>query len=140
MPIDRTSYTPLYRQVTDTIRDEILSGTPQPGEYLPVEADLCHRFGVGKATVRDALDRLRIEGLVKTERGVGTIVRDWGKVNVESVQPGSRVRFRLATTQERRRLDLPDDSFVAVLTTAAGDETVFPAYAVEFAFDRPDDD
>lgn len=134
MGIDRTNYTPLYRQVADTLRAEILAGDPAPGEYLPVEGALTGRFGVGKATVRDALGILRGEGLIKTERGIGTLVLDWGRRRVEKAQQGDRVRFRAATAEERRTLDLPADSYVAVLTTADGEVRVFPANAVEFLF------
>ncbi len=136
MGIDRTSYTPVFRQVADILRAGIVSGDVPPGEYLPVESDLCHRYGVGKSTVRDALDILRAEGLVETQRGIGTRVREWGRLRVESVQPGGRVRFRVATAEERRTLQLPDDSFVAVLTTSEGEERVFPAHEVEFVFDE----
>jgi DNA-binding GntR family transcriptional regulator len=44
------------------------------GERLPTEASLCERFAVSRHTVRDALRRLRDEGLVSSRQGAGTVV------------------------------------------------------------------
>lgn len=139
MGIDRTAYTPLFRQVADSLRNEITEGEIPRGEYLPVEAALCSKYGVGKSTVRDALDILRAEGLVETQRGIGTVVRNWGRLKVEHVPRGGKVRFRRPTSEERRTLQLPADSWVAVLTTADGEQQVFTATDVEFHFGDDED-
>lgn len=138
--IDRTAYMPLFRQVADALRTEITEGDIPRGEYLPVEAALCSKYGVGKATIRDALDILRAEGLVETQRGIGTLVRNWGRLRVENVSRGGKVRFRRPTSAERSTLQLPADAWVAVLTTADGEQQAFTATDVEFHFVDPDTD
>ena len=66
--------TPLNRKVVDTLRREIEGGQPAVGERLPTEEALCQRFGVSRHTVRDALRKLREEGLVSSRQGAGTTV------------------------------------------------------------------
>lgn len=46
----------------------------QVGEVLPNERELAARFGVARATVRQALDQLELEGRLQRRRGVGTTV------------------------------------------------------------------
>jgi GntR family transcriptional regulator len=64
----------LYRQVIDTLRDEIVSNVFEVGSKLPTEEMLAQRFNVSRHTIREALKALRNEGFVKSRQGSGTIV------------------------------------------------------------------
>ena len=59
------------------LRERIFSGELGPGMALPAERDLVSQSGLGRATVRESLRILEIEGLVETKRGRhgGTLVR-----------------------------------------------------------------
>jgi GntR family transcriptional repressor for pyruvate dehydrogenase complex len=61
-------------QVYGHVLQDILKGTFLPGSRLPSESDLCEQFGVSRPVVRDALARLRLDGLVEARRGSGTYV------------------------------------------------------------------
>ena len=65
----------LAQQVAQEIVSEIEAGT-MAGDagLLPSEAKLSLRFGVSRATVREALSRLDLAGLVVRRQGVGTYV------------------------------------------------------------------
>lgn len=63
-----------YRQVTDVLRREILSGGHDFGALLPNETDLAKQLGVARATINQALSNLRREGLVRPQRGIGTTI------------------------------------------------------------------
>lgn len=65
------------QSVTDQLRELILQGTFNPGERL-YELPLAERMGVSRTPVRDALNTLKIEGLLdyETQRGYG--VREFG--------------------------------------------------------------
>ncbi len=65
---------PLYIQVSRALKDEIVNGSYPVGSQLPTEEDLCARFSVSRYTVREALRRLREEGLVSSRQGAGTVV------------------------------------------------------------------
>jgi GntR family transcriptional regulator len=65
-----------YRQIADLIRDAIERGDYARGSVLPSEPELARRFEVSRPTVNRAVSILRSEGLVRVERGRGTIVRE----------------------------------------------------------------
>lgn len=65
---------PLYLQVASVLKEEILSGVYLVGTLLPTEDGLCERFSVSRYTVREALRRLREDGLVASRQGAGTVV------------------------------------------------------------------
>ncbi|GAA3292389.1 GntR family transcriptional regulator [Streptomyces cinereospinus] len=53
---------------------EALDSEFSVGEILPNERDLAARFGVARATLRQALEQLELEGRLQRRRGVGTTV------------------------------------------------------------------
>ncbi|MCF3961618.1 GntR family transcriptional regulator [Streptomyces fuscigenes] len=53
---------------------EALDSEFDVGEILPNERDLAARFGVARATLRQALEQLELEGRLQRRRGVGTTV------------------------------------------------------------------
>ncbi|MFF8831040.1 GntR family transcriptional regulator [Streptomyces sp. NPDC015131] len=59
---------PLYLKVAAALRDDLTQGRIAPGTRLPSERSLVHRFRVNRHTVRNALQLLRDERLVVTER------------------------------------------------------------------------
>ncbi|MEV6212675.1 GntR family transcriptional regulator [Kitasatospora sp. NPDC051914] len=78
MEIDPNSDRPVFKQIADHFRDLIDRGELAPGAALPSEAQLSRTFGVAGGTARRALEVLRSEGLVVTEHGRGTRVRERG--------------------------------------------------------------
>jgi GntR family transcriptional regulator len=72
--IDRSSPVPLYYQVKQYISAQIATGALRPGEQLPGEHELCKLHAVSRAVIRQALNELRYEGLIDTQRGKGTFV------------------------------------------------------------------
>lgn len=65
---------PLYIQVAQSLKEEIVSGAHPVGSLLPTEDDLCKRFSVSRYTIREALRLLRDDGLVSSRQGAGTVV------------------------------------------------------------------
>lgn len=65
---------PYYAQLAGILRERIADGEYAPGEFLPSEADLCDQYGISRTAVRQALDGLVAEGIVRKEKGRGTYV------------------------------------------------------------------
>jgi DNA-binding FadR family transcriptional regulator len=64
------------------LREEIVSGRLRPGEKLPTEQQISETYGVSRPTVREAIGRLKHDGLVITRQGAGAFVADPGAVSV----------------------------------------------------------
>lgn len=120
--IDHAAATPIYRQITDGLRQWLLSAPAVSGQALPGERLLATRLGVSRVTVRQALDQLRSEGLLVRRRGSGTFVQPRriehtlnalssfsDDMRARALTPGAQVlNFSLghATTQESMSLGL----------------------------------
>jgi GntR family transcriptional regulator len=72
--LDRRTRLPLYVQIADRIRDLIERERLGPGTALPSEAELRERLRVSRATIRQALQQLELDGRVERYQGRGTFV------------------------------------------------------------------
>src|SRR3954469_10706187 len=73
---DRTTFRPLqrYEQIAERLAADIRSGLYAPGERLPAERELARSLEVSRASVREALAALQLQGVVETRPGAGTFV------------------------------------------------------------------
>lgn len=72
-PIPRRNLT---REVVDSIAKLILNRDWRPGDMIPPEMELAKQFGVGRSTIREALQSLVIMGVIEIRRGEGSFVRE----------------------------------------------------------------
>ena len=72
-------------RVAEVLSQEISQGALAPGSRLPVEAELAARFGVSRPVIREALAKLKYEGLLDSRQGRGVTV----------VGPAGRRSYRL---------------------------------------------
>ncbi len=64
----------LAEAVVAGLKNRILTGALAPGSKLPSESELVEQFSVSRTVIREAVTRLRGEGLVETFRGRGSFV------------------------------------------------------------------
>ncbi len=67
------------------IRNLISTGVIQPGEKLPPERKLAEHLGVSRGQVREAINKLKIYGIVKVMPQSGTIVSGIGTIALEGL-------------------------------------------------------
>ncbi len=72
--LDHNSYISLHVQLHNQLRRLIVSGRWQAGERIPAEMQLARHLDISRTTVRIALQRLEVEGLIKRSAGRGTFV------------------------------------------------------------------
>jgi len=72
--VDGNGSDPLYRQIYDAVRDEILGGRVRPGQRLPSSRRLAETLSVSRSTTVLAFDMLLAEGYLEGRRGSGTFV------------------------------------------------------------------
>ncbi len=71
--LDRQSPLPLYAQVKRRMQAMIVSGDRPPDRFYS-DQELCAMFGVSRATVRQAIQELVVEGWLRRVQGQGTFV------------------------------------------------------------------
>ena len=64
----------LTDRIAGMLRDDIAKGRYKPGHQLPPGKDLAERFGVSITVIREALARLKSDGLVASHQGKGVFV------------------------------------------------------------------
>lgn len=107
--VSRSPAASVYRQTASAIRARIVAGEWPPGGYLPSEPYLAHEYGVGRDSLRRSLALLRSEGLIRTpEPGQRWTVAPVPELAELWLRPGTRVRFRQPTDDERIEMSLPD--------------------------------
>lgn len=74
MIVDRNSALPLWAQVLGDLRRRLARGEFR--SHFPGDEELTAQYGVSRHTVREAVRRLQIEGVVERGRGRGTFIRD----------------------------------------------------------------
>ena len=72
--LDKRSHMPLYAQLKDELADCIKHGTLSVGSQIQTEAELMKQYGIGRATVREAVALLVSEGYLVKRQGIGTFV------------------------------------------------------------------
>ncbi len=85
-------------QVFDQLRELIFRGEFKAGEKILTERELAEAFGVSRTSVRDAINKLVVMGLLDQKQGQGTFVRS----------PESREKSLLATMVESQDASITD--------------------------------
>ena len=72
--LDGGSSAPLYQQVLDLLKSDIEQGTYPVDSQIPTELELSKMYGVGRVTVRRAIEELVGEGYLTKRQGRGSFV------------------------------------------------------------------
>jgi GntR family transcriptional regulator, transcriptional repressor for pyruvate dehydrogenase complex len=140
--------TTLAHRVVAGLKDRILAGELAPGARLPSENELIETYGVSRTVVREAVTRLRAEGLVETFQGRGSFVLAVPEPSSFTVEASAirshhdvlaMVDFRLGIESEtaalaaRRRTDV-DAAAITEAMAAFTDAGREGAVEADFAF------
>lgn len=72
--LNHSSMIPIYEQLMDHVKNEIINGRIKENEALPSVRALSGELKISALTVKKAYDRLEEEGFVVTVHGKGTFV------------------------------------------------------------------
>ncbi len=67
------------QQIAEHLVGEIRDNRLKPGEKLASETELCKIYHVSRTAIREAIARLKHEGLLESKRGIGITVAPWDK-------------------------------------------------------------
>jgi GntR family transcriptional regulator len=76
LDIDPTAATPIWRQIEDALRRQVVSGRMPEGTAIPSVRELARTLRINPATVSKAYRRLTDAGLLTVRRGEGTFVAE----------------------------------------------------------------
>ena len=101
-------------QLEDALRADIIDGDLAPGQRLR-SAELSRRYGVSATPLREALQRLAVQGLVDLDPRLGATV---AQVTHADLTDTYWLRDVLESVALERSIALGDDRWVADVTTA----------------------
>ena len=109
----------LAHQLIDDLTGRIRGGQLKAGDKLPTESEFVAAFGVSRTVVREAISHLQAAGLVETQHGVGTFVREVGPDDTFRIDPGeiATVMDVLAVLELRISLETEAAGLAAVRRT-----------------------
>ena len=70
---------PIFQQIAQIIRNNIIEGIVMEGERVPSENELSSFYNINRATVRKGLQTLADEGIIYKKRGIGMFVVEGAK-------------------------------------------------------------
>ncbi len=117
--------TPRYMQVAGELREAIIGGRYENGQPFPTETALCREYDVSRFTVREALKRLEMEGLISRRRGSGTTVQPASARGGALHQPLSNVGelLQYARDSEVVYKEIANDTLPAEVAEQIGEDT-----------------
>ena len=74
--VDKSIDMPLYKQVYESVRRDILDGVWKPGEKIPSIRNMMSDLDVSRNTVVNACQQLYAEGYIESRHGAGYFVSD----------------------------------------------------------------
>lgn len=94
MPMDFSASTPIYLQVVEDIKRQLMSGELQPGEKLWSARDMALRYQINPNTAARVYKELEMEQLCYTKRGLGTYLTE---------EPGIAEKLRKEKAEQMMR-------------------------------------
>ena len=74
LEIDYHNGVPIYRQIIDQVREQIMAGLLKEGEQLMPVRELSARLSINPMTVSKAYSAMEVEGLLERRRGIGLFI------------------------------------------------------------------
>ena len=85
--LDYRDARPIYTQITDNIRQQILSGVLLAGDKLPSVRELASRLAINPNTIQRAYRELELQGWIVTVGGKGCFVSGIPQASAGEKQP-----------------------------------------------------
>lgn len=133
----RIIHVPIYLQLREIIRNSIEDGEYLPGTAIPSENELADFYKINRITVRNAVDALVQEGLLKSIQGKGVFVigeklqhelgenKGFSKVYNELDEPSK-------ISQKTKELRLANNKYAEIFDIDANDKIHFIKRLIEF--------
>ena len=68
--------TPIFLQIADMIKDDLVEGLLSEGEQIPSTTELSNFYNINRATAQKGITLLLDEGIVVKKRGIGVFIAE----------------------------------------------------------------
>ena len=113
--IDRKSIKPIYEQIVDQIKEQVMSGGLKPGDQVTSVRVLASELQIGALTVQKAYDILQKQGIIEGVVGKGTIISKNSIAEVElakDIAVENKIRELVETAQ---KYNTPKEQLIKLL-------------------------
>lgn len=117
MKILPNSSIPIYKQISDSLRDDILNGTLKEGDYLPSIRGLAKDLKISVITTMKAYEELSEQGLVTPIQGKGYVVNARNSEMLREQQQRLVEDSLLAAISAARTAGITSDELKELLNT-----------------------
>ncbi len=121
LQVNPHSSTPLYAQIVEQMRNQILSGSLLAGAPLPSVREISEMIEVNSLTIQKALKILEVEKFIVIRRGVGAFVSE----NIVSLTPEQKVDLikdsLINVVNHAKELSIGKDRFIDLLDECWGE-------------------
>jgi GntR family transcriptional regulator len=119
--INGSSMVPVYEQLMDNIKQQIISGELKEGDALPSVRKLANELKISALTVKKSYDRLEEEGFVVTVHGKGSFVAGTDMALAVEARKKSIEEEFTVSVERARALGLNDDDIREILEIILGE-------------------
>ncbi|MFD0710506.1 GntR family transcriptional regulator [Paenibacillus sp. GCM10027626] len=122
LSVSLTSGEPIYLQLKEQIKNQILTGQLQDGELLPSIRNLAQSLKISVITTKRAYDELEQEGLVTSVSGKGTFVSGNNKESIREIKYRALEDQIRLTIKDSRNIGLTRKDLFNLITILYGEE------------------
>lgn len=114
--IEHNTMTPIYEQIVNQLRQQIVTTALKTGDALPSVRAMARDLQISALTVKKAYDQLEVDGLITTVQGKGSFVAAVNPtVQQEVIQRDLESKLSALIIQARQN-GISDDQFQTLVT------------------------
>ena len=118
--ISNSSLRPIYQQISDQIKRQILSGKLEDEEMLPSIRVLARELQISVITVKNAYEELAREGLIESVRGKGFFVATKNKELIREKKISLIEEKMAEVIEECKLLGIGEEEFIEMVKLLYG--------------------
>ncbi|WP_235828888.1 GntR family transcriptional regulator [Anaerosacchariphilus polymeriproducens] len=114
--LNKEDKVPLYMQIYEQVKTEILNGTLREGQTLTGSRGLAKTLNISRNTVDNAYSQLLAEGYVESRKGIGYIVTKLSELDAfKNKAPQNVIKKQLINVEQGVIYDLTNSSYTSDL-------------------------
>ncbi|MFA9559213.1 GntR family transcriptional regulator [Evansella sp. AB-rgal1] len=104
---------PIFQQISDMIKDNILDDALKEGDKIPSTNELASFYKINPATAQKGIQLLVDKGIIFKRRGIGMFVQEAAKVKlIEERKSEFKEQYINPLLHEAKRLELSKDDIL----------------------------